>query len=195
MAKVEFHLPNLITIGRLTSVPILLVLMLFLDDSSPDVKFNMTLSVACAILFAIAMSTDVLDGYLARKYEKTSVFGKLVDPLADKMLFIAAMIMMIQIGRIPAWLVTIFFIREVAVTALRGIAANEGVIISASNWGKYKAAFGSSATVGLLLHYPFWGIHWHLIGWLLMIPALIFSIASGIQYAWRFFREMEAKTA
>lgn len=187
-ARIPLNVPNLITISRIVTVPAMIVLMLFIDDSSPDVALNRMLSLISALFFTLAMSSDMIDGYIARKYNLISVFGKFMDPLADKMLFIAAMIMMIQIGRIPAWLVTIFFIREVAVTALRGIAANEGIIIQASHWGKYKSAFVSSATVGLLLHYPFLGIHWNLVGWILMIPSFIFSVVSGVHYAYCFMR-------
>jgi len=186
--RIPVNLPNIITIARLIAVPLMIILMLFVDDSSPDVVLNMWLSFASAMLFVIAMCSDMVDGWVARKYNLTSVFGKFMDPLADKMLFIAAMIMMIQIGRIPAWLVALFFMREVAVTSLRAIAASEGVVIQASHWGKYKSAFVSSATVGLLLHYPFLGIHWRLIGWVLMVPSLAFSIGSGIHYAIGFFR-------
>lgn len=186
MKIVPLHAPNIITIARLFSVPFVIVLMLFINDNDPDVALNKVISIAAAALFTISMSSDMIDGYLARKYNLVSVFGKFMDPLADKMLFIAAMIMMIEIGRIPAWLVAAFFIREVAVTALRGMAASAGVIIQASHWGKYKSAFVSAATVALLLHYPFFGIHWNAIGWILLIPSFLFSVGSGLDYAYKF---------
>ncbi|HPM41996.1 MAG TPA: CDP-diacylglycerol--glycerol-3-phosphate 3-phosphatidyltransferase [bacterium] len=181
------NLPNWITIGRLMAAPVILVMMLFLDDDGFRVGANMSLSLASALLFTAAMSSDMLDGWLARRRGITSTFGKFIDPLADKMLFLVAMIMMIPLGRIPAWLVAVFFIREVTVTALRGIAVDEGVVIAADSWGKYKSAFVSTATVGLLLHYPFLGIEWRLIGWIFMAPALFFSVASGLHYSVGFF--------
>jgi len=186
--RIPLNLANLITIFRLIAVPAMVILMIFVDDSSYNLPLNRRLSFISAMLFAIAMSSDMIDGYIARKYNMTSVFGKFMDPLADKMLFIAAMIMMIQLGRIPAWLVAVFFMREVAVTSLRAIAASEGIVIQASHWGKYKSAFVSSATVGLLMHYSFFGINWRLIGWVLMVPSLIFSIYSGFHYAIGFLR-------
>ncbi|MFH0800718.1 MAG: CDP-diacylglycerol--glycerol-3-phosphate 3-phosphatidyltransferase [Pseudomonadota bacterium] len=187
-ARKYLNLPNWITIGRLMAAPALLVLMLFLDNSSSHVEMDRAISFASAIVFAAAMSSDMVDGYLARKRGLTSTFGKFIDPLADKMLFLVAMIMMIPLGRIPAWLVAIFFIREVAVTALRGIAVDEGIVIAASEWGKYKSAFVSAATVGLLLHYPFFGIHWRMMAWVLLVPGFVFSVASGLGYSIAFFR-------
>lgn len=189
-SRVFFNLPNCVTIGRLIAVPLLLIIMLFVDDRGPDIALDRALSFSAAILFIIAMSSDMVDGYLARKYGLISTFGKFIDPLADKLLFITAMIMMIPLGRIPAWLVVIFFMREVMVTALRGVAADEGVVISASHWGKYKSAFVSSATVGLLLHYPFFGINWRAVAWVLLIPSFIFSVGSGLHYTIAFFRGM-----
>ena len=187
------NLPNWITIGRILAVPFLLILMIFIDDKSAHVRVNQVLSFAAFAIFVSAMCSDMVDGYLARKRGLISTFGKFIDPLADKMLFIVAMIMMVPMGRIPAWLVAIFFMREVTVTALRGIAIDDGVVISASHWGKYKSAFVSSATAGLLLHYPFFGMQWRLIGWVLLVPALVFSIGSGLHYSIAFFREVSRR--
>lgn len=191
MADAKFlNLPNWITIGRLMAAPILLVLLIFLDDNGLHIAANRAVSFASALLFTAAMCSDMIDGYLARKRGLTSTFGKFIDPLADKMLFLVAMIMMIPQGRIPAWIVAVFFIREVTITALRGIAVDEGIIIAASGWGKYKSAFVSTATVGLLMHYPFFGVQWRLMAWIFLIPAFIFSIASGLHYSIGFFREV-----
>lgn len=186
MRQRYLNLPNGITIGRLAAAPVIILLLLFVGNS--DSAQDRTLSCLAGIIFALAMGSDLVDGYLARRRGLTSTFGKFLDPLADKLLFLVAMIMMIPLGRIPAWLVAILFIREVTITALRGIAVDEGIVIAASHWGKYKSAFLSSATTGLLLHYPFLGLDWRLVGWLLMLPGLFFSIASGIRYTVGFFR-------
>lgn len=186
------NLPNWITIGRLLAVPLLLVLMLFMDDASPHIAINRTLSFVSAVLFTLAMCSDMVDGYLARKRGLQSTFGKFIDPLADKMLFLVAMIMMIQLGRMPAWIVAVLFIREVTVTALRGVAVDDGIVIAASHWGKYKSAFISAATVGLLLHYPFFGIQWRLIAWIFLVPSILLSIGSGLHYTIGFFRAAPA---
>lgn len=188
MSNNYLNLPNWITIGRILAAPVILVLMLFLDDDGRHVAINKTLSFVTAIIFMLAMCTDMVDGYLARKRDLISTFGKFIDPLADKMLFLVAMIMMIPLGRIPAGIVAILFIREVTITALRGLAIDEGIVIAANSWGKYKSAFVSSATVALLMHYPFFGIEWRLIGWVLLVPAMIFSIFSALHYSIGFFR-------
>lgn len=190
MSKESYlNLPNWITIARLIAVPVLLVLMLFMNDQDPGYEHtNRLLSFASATLFTLAMLSDMVDGYLARKRGLMSTFGMFIDPLADKLLFLVAMIMMIPLGRLPAWLVSIFLMREVMVTALRGIAIDDGIVIAASHWGKYKSAFVSCAAVGLLMHYPFFGIQWRLIAWILMVPSLLISVGSGLHYTIGFFR-------
>jgi CDP-diacylglycerol--glycerol-3-phosphate 3-phosphatidyltransferase len=182
------NLPNWITFGRLLAVPVLFVVMLFMGGEAGGCGLDRTLSFVSAVLFTAAMCSDMLDGYFARRRGLSSTFGKFLDPLADKLLFLVVMIMMIPLGRIPAWLVVIFLVREVTVTALRGIAVDEGVVIAASEWGKYKAVFVTIATVGLLLHYPFFGVEWRFIGWVFMVPSLAMSIGSGIHYVVHFFR-------
>lgn len=190
------NLPNYITIGRLVSVPLIVVMMLFMDDSDFFYeRTNRTLSFVTALIFTLSMLSDLVDGYLARKKGLSSTFGKFIDPLADKVLFLSAMIMMIPIGRIPAWLVCIFLVREVTVTALRGIAVDEGVVIAASHWGKYKSAFVSTATVGLLMHYPFFGLDWRLVAWVMMVPSLLLSVGSGLHYAIGFFRGLSRESS
>ena len=189
-------LPNWITVGRLVAVPGLLVLLLFINDD-PQRQLNRTISFIAAVIFAVAMCSDIIDGYFARRRRwrnrLTVIFGKLSDPLADKALFLVAMIMMIPLGRIPAWLVALFLIRGMGVTALRGIAAGEGMVIAASRWGKYKSAFVTVATMCLLLHYPFFGINWRLAGWVILVPAFFFSYYSGLHYAVGFVREVSRR--
>lgn len=179
--------PNIITFGRLLVAPVILVLLLVLEYKAKNIGVSRAVSLAAALIFTVAMVTDMVDGYLARRYKMTSSFGKLMDPLADKLLFLTAMIMMIPLGRISAWIAAILFIREVSITALRGIAVEEGIIIDASHWGKYKAAFLSCATTGLLLHYTFLGVNWRLIGWALLIPGFLLSIGSAIHYTIKVF--------
>jgi CDP-diacylglycerol--glycerol-3-phosphate 3-phosphatidyltransferase len=190
-----WNTPNSITFARLIVAPVMLVLMLFLEYASDDVILSRSLSFAAAILFAVAMTSDMVDGYYARKYNLTSTFGKLLDPLADKLLFLTAMIMMIPLGRIPAWIVAILFVREVTITALRGIAVEEGIVIAASHWGKYKSAFISTATVGLLMHYPFFGLNWRMMAWIFLWPGLLLSIGSALHYTIGFFRGLTKQPA
>src|SRR3989338_7991598 len=154
------NVPNVITSVRIVLVPVFVVLLVFVDTTAAHEGLNRDLSLAAALFFAFMMLSDMVDGFIARRYHLTSTFGKFIDPLADKLMYITSMIMMIPLGRIPAWIVAVFFMREVTVTALRGIAVDEGIVIDASKWGKYKSAVVSSATIGLLLHYSFWGGEW-----------------------------------
>lgn len=187
-----FNLPNYITMGRFVAVPILMVIMIFMDDHNPaKISLNIKLSNAAAIIFILAMVSDMVDGYYARKYQLISTFGQFFDPLADKLLFLVAMIFMVQLGRIPAWIVCIFLSREVIVTALRGVAIDEGVMIAASHWGKYKSALVSTATVGLLIHTPLFGINFRMIAWVFIWPALALSLGSGVEYTVGFVRALK----
>lgn len=188
------NLPNYITMGRFLAVPILMVIMIYMDDAKLGyIAVNKSLSYAAAGLFVLAMLSDILDGYLARRRKIISTFGQFFDPLADKLLFLVAMIFMVELDRIPAWIVCVFLSREVIVTALRGVAIDEGIIIAASHWGKYKSALVSTATVGLLIHYPLWGMEWRLVAWVFIWPALVFSFASGVHYTVGFIRELRRK--
>ena len=186
------NLPNYITFGRLMVVFVLMILMAFMNDR--NIVFentNRILSYTSAIIFLLGMLSDIVDGYLARRKKIVSTFGKFFDPLADKLAFLVVMIQMVALGRIPAWMVSIFLAREVIVTALRGVAIDEGIVIAASNGGKYKTVFVTIATMALMIHYPLWGIQWRLIGWVFIFPALFFSILSGFQYTWGFVQELK----
>lgn len=188
------NIPNYITMGRISAVVILIFLMVFMDDRDPaKLELNMGLSYAAASLFILAMISDIIDGYYARKYKIISTFGQFFDPLADKLFFLVAMLFMVELGRLPAWIVSIFLVREVIVTTLRGLAIDEGIVIPASHWGKYKSALVSTTTIGLLIHYPLFGIDWRLTGWVFMWPALIFSLASGIHYTVGFVKELKKR--
>lgn len=189
------NLPNYITMGRLLAIPLLMVLLFFMDDRSPGFeKTNRALSFAAAAVFILAMISDIIDGWIARRRKIISVFGQFFDPLADKLLFLVAMIFMVELGRLPAWIVCIFLGREIIVTALRGVAIDEGIVIAASAWGKHKSALISIVTVGLLIHYPLWGVQWRSIAWVFIWPALVFSIASGVQYTTRFASELKKRS-
>ncbi|OGQ22590.1 MAG: CDP-diacylglycerol--glycerol-3-phosphate 3-phosphatidyltransferase [Deltaproteobacteria bacterium RIFCSPLOWO2_02_FULL_44_10] len=191
MSGSVLNVPNIITIARIAIVPVLVTVMTLLNDdvsSKASLIHNQFLSFISALIVAVAMASDCVDGYYARRYGQISTFGKFLDPLADKLLFLTAMIMMVELHRIPGWIVIVFLSREMVVTALRGVAVDRGIIIAASSAGKYKSAFISCATVGLLLHYPFFGIQWRLLAWLMLIPGFILSVASGIHYAWEFFQ-------
>jgi CDP-diacylglycerol--glycerol-3-phosphate 3-phosphatidyltransferase len=114
--------------------------------------------------------------------------GKFLDPLADKLIVNTAMILMIPIGRIPAWIVAITIIRDLVVDGIRSIASSEGFYIYASSLGKQKTIAQIIAVTALMIHYPFLGINSHLVGMVILYVALLLTLYSGIDYFIRFFR-------
>ena len=176
-----FNLPNLLTLGRIGAVPVLVILMAVGEGGR-------LVSWLSALVFLLASLTDLLDGYLARRYKQVTNVGRFLDPLADKLLVSAALIMLIPLGRAPAWLVFLIIGREITITALRSIAAGEGVIIEASSLGKQKTATQSVAIFGLLWHYSFLWADAHAVGLVLLWLALIMTYWSGIAYFAAFYR-------
>lgn len=135
-----------------------------------------------AAVFAAASLSDALDGYIARRYNMISNFGKIMDPLADKLLVTAALVCLVELGEIPAWMVIVILAREFAVTALRTVAASEGVVIAAAKSGKLKTVLQMAAIISILIqNYPFemWNIPFDRLA---LWAALIVTIISGIDY-------------
>jgi CDP-diacylglycerol--glycerol-3-phosphate 3-phosphatidyltransferase len=177
-------IPNLLSALRIFAIPLLVVL---LTSPGPLPSF------LSALVFFIASLTDLLDGYLARQQKAETAVGKLLDPMADKLLILAVMIMLIPLDRIPAWIVVLIIGREVAITGLRGIASAEGIVIASSRWGKAKMVLQSFALGGLMLHYEYLGINFHVLGAILLWIALVITLGSGIDYFYKFYREMANK--
>src|SRR3989339_1535359 len=173
-----FNLPNTITMLRLGVIPILFGLLL-----SP----GPAMSLVIAILFIVAALTDILDGYIARRYQIVTTMGKFLDPISDKLIVNTAMILMIPIGRIPAWIVAAMIIRDFAVDGIRNIAASDGLIIQASPLGKRKMLCQIFAISPLIIHYPFIGADAHTVGIVILYIALALSIISGVDYFFKFY--------
>jgi CDP-diacylglycerol---glycerol-3-phosphate 3-phosphatidyltransferase len=168
--------PNLLSLIRIGSVPLLVVLLLFPGPAG---------SAGAAAVFFLATITDFLDGYIARSYGSGSTLGKFLDPLADKLVVTAALIMLCGIARtprIPAWIVVALVSREILVTGLRAVAAAEGWIIAAEELGKYKMALQAIAVQGLLIHYTYFEIDFFAAGLFILWIALVVSIWSGVEY-------------
>lgn len=187
------NIPNYISTFRIVAVPLVMVLMMMIRlPAMAHPKWNPFISFMAALVYGIASASDMVDGFWARRAKLVSTTGKFLDPLADKLLNLAALIMLIPLGRIPAWLVVLILFREIGVTALRGVAANEQIVIAASKWGKMKNAFGSFGVAFLILYYPSFGINWLAIGWVFMVVSVVFSLGSGIDYVYKFFRTVKA---
>jgi CDP-diacylglycerol--glycerol-3-phosphate 3-phosphatidyltransferase len=174
------NLPNTLTFIRMGCIPLVVFFLYF-----PGRLF----SFLAGLFFALAFVTDVLDGHFARKYGSVTAVGKLLDPLADKLLVLAAMIMLVPLGRIPVWMVIIVLARELAVTGLRSIAASQGVVIQSIGLGKYKTILQCIALVGLCVHYTYLGFGFQAIGMIVLWAALVVTVFSGYVY-FRKFREV-----
>jgi CDP-diacylglycerol--glycerol-3-phosphate 3-phosphatidyltransferase len=172
-----WNAPNTITLGRIVAAPLLLLLPFF---------DGRTGSAVMGIGFLLVSLTDLLDGYLARAYGSVTQIGKLLDPLADKLLAMTALVLLVAMdGRIPLWsvpLVMLILARELAVTALRAMASAEGVVIAAGRLGKWKTGFQIAALTGLVIHYPWFGVPTHEVGMVLLVLATALTVWSGVEY-------------
>jgi CDP-diacylglycerol--glycerol-3-phosphate 3-phosphatidyltransferase len=182
-------LPNLISLFRILIIPVLVYLLTFPDRNS---------ALLAASLFLFASFTDYFDGYLARRNKSVSDVGKILDPLADKLMVASALIMLAAIDRpqepsVPAWLVVVILARESAVTVIRGIALTEGVVMHAETLGKYKFILQAYAVVGLLVHYRYWGFDFFAAGMYFLVLSAVISLWSGVNYHVQFFRLRAAR--
>ena len=181
----NLNLPNLLTLLRILLVPVLVVALLS--------RGGQTVDIIAAVVFALASVTDALDGYLARSRSQETSFGKLMDPVADKLLIIAALLSLVSLGRVAAWVAMVIVAREFAVTVARMAARSEGVVIAANWWGKLKTAV-QVVTIFLLILIepsPTWVD-------VLVYVMVAVTVISGIDYFFgmrRLLREAEARRA
>ncbi len=165
--------PNFLTLLRIFAVPIIIIFLLF--DNRITTFF-------AALFFSIASITDFFDGYFARKYGLVSNLGKMLDPLADKLLISSIFIMLVSLDFMPAWVACIIIGREIAVTGLRCILVEHGEDVASSMLGKYKTGFQIAAAIPLTLHYKYFGVDFKTIGMVMLYGALVFTVWSGIDY-------------
>lgn len=184
-----WNIPNILTLMRIAAIPLMATLLM---SGSRETCFW------AAALFSAASFTDWLDGYLARRMGIVTVFGKFLDPIADKLIVMAALIMIIPFGRVPAWMVLVILSREIIITGLRSIASSEGIVIAASDLGKFKTIFQIVAIIALLLHYdyrwffsidhPLLYVNMHNVGMFYLWIAFVITVWSGVDYLVRFVR-------
>jgi len=183
-------LPNLLTLLRIGLVPVIVVALLV---PTPGRR---AFAAGC---FLLACFTDFFDGWLARRHGLTTALGQLLDPLADKLVVSASLIMLAAVPsepRVPVWMVVVIVLRELAVTGLRGIASTGGVLLPAQELGKYKMVFQMFALEALLLHHPYaipgtgLEIDFHAGGMVLLWMALILAVWSGVDYYVRILRQL-----
>lgn len=167
------NLPNKLTVARVCMVPLFMIALLMNTDGS---------RVVATLLFALASLTDMLDGKIARKYNLITNFGKLMDPLADKILTAAAMVCLVELGDLAAWIVVIVLFREYAITGLRSVAASENIVVAAGIWGKVKTVCQMVALMLMMLKPQIVALCGVDLGLLLMYVALILTVYSGVDY-------------
>jgi CDP-diacylglycerol--glycerol-3-phosphate 3-phosphatidyltransferase len=170
-----FNIPNLLSISRILSVPVFIILML---DPSP------VRALTAGIVFSLASATDWLDGYLARKWGQVTKAGKLLDPIADKILIMSALVILVELRPdvVHSWIAIVLIGREFAVTGLRAIASSDGIIIPAEAVGKYKVGAQITAVLSLLLDYYLTRGWLRDLGALALWVAMILAVYSALQY-------------
>jgi CDP-diacylglycerol--glycerol-3-phosphate 3-phosphatidyltransferase len=172
------NLSNSLTVLRIVAIPFILVLMQADTPSS---------GLWATGVFIAAFITDWLDGFIARKKNQVTRFGKMLDPLADKLLIGGALIMLISLDRVPSWMVILIISREIAVTWLRASLAGKGFILAADRWGKNKTFFQALALIPLIIYYPYFGVDFLLVGRGLLWIALALTVWSGLLYFIRYY--------
>lgn len=194
LLKEFWNLPNMLTMGRIFMIPLF---VWFTYDADPFY------SMLAALIFTLAALTDVIDGFLARRWNMITVVGKLLDPLADKLIVLAALVMMTRLGRIPAWVVIVLLSREFIVSGLRQIAASEGLVIAAGQEGKWKTSLQLVGIITLLVHYRhfvdllFWSgeVDFNFIGKTLVYLSTAFSVWSAALYFRAFLNMLSRRGA
>lgn len=166
----SMNLPNKLTIFRVILIPVFIIALMSGIIPEPVNRY------VGVVIFCVASFTDYLDGHIARKYNLVTNFGKFMDPLADKLLVSSALICMIELGFLPAWIVIIIISREFIITGFRLIAAEGGLVIAASWWGKIKTVTQMLMIILVLL-----GVG-EIIGNILIILATVFTVISGVDY-------------
>ena len=166
------NLPNKLTILRVIMIPFFVAALLYDGGANQNMRY------VAAALFIIASLTDMLDGKIARKYNLITNFGKFMDPLADKLLVCSALICMIELRELPAWMVIIIISREFIISGFRLVASDNGVVIAASYWGKFKTTFQMIGVVLLIFNIPALSTLTTIIVWI----ALALTVISLVDY-------------
>ncbi len=166
------NLPNKLTVLRVLMIPFFVAALMGEGGSSQTLRW------VAAAIFVAASLTDFLDGKIARKYNLVTNFGKFMDPLADKLLVCSALICLIELGQLPAWMVIIIISREFIISGFRLVASDNGVVIAASYWGKFKTTFQMIAVILKILNVPTLAVITDLCVWI----ALILTVVSLADY-------------
>lgn len=169
------NLPNKLTVSRVILIPFFVFSLLYQGGENPSFRYG------AAAIFIVASLTDLLDGKIARKYNLVTNFGKFMDPLADKLLVCSALICLIELKQLPAWMVIIIISREFIISGFRLVASDNGIVIAASYWGKFKTTFQMIAVILLIINIPALTLVTNICVW----AALVLTLVSLIDYLWK----------
>lgn len=173
------NLPNILSLARIAVVPFLVLMLHFPGPG---------MCLAAMLVFIAASVTDIVDGLLARRMGLVTNLGKFLDPLADKLLICSVLIMLVQLAWVDAWVAVLIIGREMAVTGLRAVASDSGMVIAADKFGKLKTIIQTIALCPLILHYPMWELDPVPFGEMLLYVALGLTLGSGANYMYSFFK-------
>lgn len=168
-----YNIPNILTFSRILIIPVIFFLLFFNKE---------IYEIVAAAFFIVAIATDFIDGYIARKKKIVTNLGIFLDPIADKLLVVTILIMLISLNRIPAWVVAVIIFREIFVTGLRAIASEKGVVIPAGKEGKWKTAFQMFGILCLLIYYKHFYLNFGKIGLILIFISIVLSLVSSYKY-------------
>lgn len=179
------NLPNKLTVFRVVLVPFF-VAFLLLSGTNESLKW------VALVIFVVASLTDLLDGHIARSRNLVTTFGKFMDPLADKILTISGMICLIELGRIPSWIVVIIVAREFIISGFRLIATEHGIVIAANYWGKWKTTFQMIMIILMIMNLPALQMVTTIVMWVAMVLTIV-SLVTYITQNMDVVRTMETK--
>ena len=166
------NLPNKLTVMRVILIPFFVAALLYDNGSSQ------TMRIVANVIFIVASLTDLFDGKIARKYNLVTNFGKFMDPLVDKLLVCSALICLIQLGQLPAWVVIIIISREFIISGFRLVAADNGIVIAASYWGKFKTTFQMIAVILMIFNIPALAT----VTMIMLVIAVVLTVISLVDY-------------
>jgi CDP-diacylglycerol--glycerol-3-phosphate 3-phosphatidyltransferase len=187
-------LPNQLTWLRIACIPLVVILLLEGKPVVPGEVFQYEwVDVAAASVFGVAAITDFFDGWLARRFGAQSVLGKLLDPLADKLLVVASMIILVEKQRLAGWIAVVLIVRDLGINAIRLSAMDDNISIESSQIGKAKTLFLDFGIAGLMVHGTLWAIPWLWLGHICFAIALLSSVLSAVIYLFHYGQALRAR--
>ena len=197
-------LPNQLTFLRILCIPIVVYLLIYSQDA-PVVAFNLyffktsvitpgLIEIIAGWVFGLAALTDFFDGWIARRFKTETILGRLLDPLADKLLVVSCLIILVEKHRLFGWVAALLIVRDLAMNAIRISALDDGILIPSNSLGKLKTVFQTLGIIGLIVYGQHWGLPFNLIGYGFIFLAVVVSIVSAVQYLTSYVRQVKERS-